>query len=1101
MLKIRNQRHYSLLIDKNNRYLAAFFQSFIMHQRILLRLLLSLVFFTFAHHLFAQPAWTINLLDSTKRSKKFEERKLGSEKMAEKKFTKVRRVFQNNFTHYNYYYNAHNKINAVIEKAKMAQKDDYTKLLTYYGYTLDNTAMQKIELDSVIFKATAGILLHDLRNDWIDNMYLLMGEAYFFKKDFDSAAATFQFINYNLFPRKKNEDDSHIVGTRNDNTTSSNLSIANKEKPNLLQRLTAQPPSRNDALVWMIRALIEQNEFGDAASLINTLQHDPNLPLRLVNDLDEINAYWFFKQNLYDSTATYLEKALTNAPTRQDKARSQFLLAQLFEITHQYDKATIYYNSASKNTIDPLMDIYAQLNNAKMMKVSDPVQMEKSILNLAHMAKKDKFESYRDIIFYSAGDLSLQKPDTSEAVFYYTKSLQYNVNNIHFKNKAYLQLASIAYDRKQYRLSFAMYDSLQSGDTTLTDQLAQIQDRRNALSKIVDKLIIIDLQDSLQKLAAMTVADRTAFVTALVKRLHKEQGVKEQEEDNGSMPISFDKKNEAPDLFAGDNSKDEWYFYNASARAKGLGDFKRRWGTRTNSDNWARKSAGESGTKNNGLTTPPDGAANDLDAAPGGAKNSMAKANSDLKATPPQNISFDGLMANIPLTPEQLQKSNALLSTNVFELAKLYQTALEDYPQAIITYDDCLQRFPDSLFNGDIYLGLYYCYNKLGNTEKAAYYKNLLNTKFATSHANKLLNNTLAPNATTKTAEGTKRYSDIYNLFIEGKFDEALAQKKKADSSYGTNYWSPQLLYIEAVYDIKQHNDSTAMAVLANISGLYPASPLAPKAERMIDVLKRRKEIESYLTALQVTRATDDTVLEAPLREKLVRNDQNLIVTPKRFDSSKTAIPKTISPIPGRGNDSAKTPAPLLVAKDSVKSKIPLTVVAKDSIKSIAAAPAKTAITKNNIKNITPLPQPAIINDTTKNAAPVLTNGPFTFNAALPQSVIMVLDKVDGTYVNESRNAFLRYVTENFRDQTITVTKDGVDKDISLLIFTSFANADDALQFLTKIKKAAPDEVSWLPPAKYSFLLISDTNLQLLKINKNLKEYKALLSKQYPGKF
>ena len=206
-----------------------------MQKSIVIQLLLSSLLMACVNIVFAQPAWTINLLDSSKRSKKFEERKLGSEKMAEKKFTVVRHVFQNNYTHYNYYYNASNKISAVIERAKGVQKDDYTKLLNYYPYSLENTATQKTELDSVIYKATAGILLHDLRNDWIDNMYLLIGKAYFLRKDFDSAAATFQFINYNLFPRKKNEDDNRIVGTRDD-AGSGNLSIANKEKRNILQK-------------------------------------------------------------------------------------------------------------------------------------------------------------------------------------------------------------------------------------------------------------------------------------------------------------------------------------------------------------------------------------------------------------------------------------------------------------------------------------------------------------------------------------------------------------------------------------------------------------------------------------------------------------------------------------------------------------------------------------------------------------------------------------------------------------------------------------------------------------------------------------------------
>ena len=1062
MLKIGNGWHYSLIIGKNYRYLAALFQPFTMQKRIFLRLITIIVFLIFVNNAFGQPAWTINLLDSTKRSKKFEERKLGSEKMAEKKFTKIRHVFQNNFTHYNYYYNANNKINAVIERAKIAQKDDYTKLLSYYGFTLENTALQKIELDSVLYKATAGILLHDLRNDWIDNMYLLMGKAYFLKKDFDSAAATFQFINFNLFPRKKDEDDSRIVGTRDDNTPAGGLSIANKEKRNLLQKLTAQPPSRNDALIWMAHTLIEQNELSDASALINTLQHDPNLPLRLVNDLEEIDAYLFYKQNIYDSAASHLEQALSNSFTKQDRARSEFLLAQLFELTHQYDKATIYYNKASKTTTDPLMDIYAQLNNAKMMKVSDTIEIERSILNLAHMAKKDKFESYRDVIYYSAGELALQKPDSNEAVFYFIKSLKYNQNNLHFKNKAFLNLASIAYDRKQYKLSYAMYDSLQSGDTTLINQLAEIQTRRNSLEKIVDKINIIEREDSLQKLAAMPELERNSFITKMSKRLRKAQGVKEDElnsNDNGSVPIGFDsKKNTAADIFGSESSSTDWYFYNATLKAKGFNDFKSKWGNRTNADNWARKSAAPATAKNNNISNTPDMGSNDLDALPGAKatlKNQLRPGSAELEnPAVVQDISIDGLMANIPLTPDKLKQSNTVLSSTLFELAKAYQVDLEDYRQAINTYDTCLKRYPDSLHDGAIYLGLYYCYNKLGITDKAIYYKNLVSKNFANSRAYKVLTNTLAATEDTKVGPGTQRYAGIYNLFIEGKFEEALSQKQKADSVYGNNYWSPQLLYIEAVYHIKQHHDSVAADKLNSIISLYPGSPLMPKAERMIDVLKRRKEIEKYLTALQITRDTSDVVLET--REKLVRNDANLIVTPKRFDSSKAVIPKNLPVIPGG-------------QKDSV----------------ISVAPGA----------------PLAVKDSVKKVIPIITNGPFTFNAADPQNVLMVLDKVDGTYVNESKNAFTRYVAENFRQQAIIITRDAVDKDVAILIFSTFSTAENALQFVNKIRKAAPEEVSWLPAAKYSFLIISDSNLQLLKNNKNLKEYKGLLSKQYPGKF
>lgn len=1013
------------------------------------------------------PTWTLNLLDSAKRSEKFENRKLGSERMAEKKFNLYRRVVQNNFTHFNYYYNANNKINLVLERAKDAQQDDYSKLLSYYPYSLENTASQKTDLDSIILKTTAGILLHDLRNDWIDNMYLLMGKAYFFRKDFDTAASTFQFINYNLFPRKKGEDGSRIVGST-DEATGSSISIANKEKQNILQKLTAKPPSRNDALIWMARTLIEQNELGDAASLISTLQNDPNLPKRLIDDLNDVNGYWFYKQAVYDSAAVYLEKGLTNAETKQDLARGEFLLAQLYEMKGRYDKASEYYIKASSHTTKALMDIHAQMNNAKMRKGNNEKDLDNGINNLLKLSKKDNFETYRDVIFYSAAELAMEKPDSNLATELFNKSLKYNENNIPYKNKAFLQLAEIAYSRKQYVAAFSLYDSLQSGDTTLKETLEQIQERRNALSKVAAQIIIIEREDSLQRIAAMDPVAREAFVKKLSKKLRKERGLKEEDYNMGTTDqITFDKDKDQPrDLFANnDKNSSEWYFYNASVKAKGFNDFKKKWGVRTNTDNWRRKAATSTTSNINpgaddlgsiGNMNPDDDTPAPQPAA--GGKNGLKRTDLAIKGDKSnkpnkgaagndggdagsegqlEDLSFEGLMSNLPLTPEQLETSNQKLAAAIYELGKLFQQELKDYSEAINTYNTSLQRFPDSLYEGEIYFNLSYCYSKLGINDKAAYYKNLVAQKYAGGKADKMLKELNAAKTGAKNPAATKAYENIYNLFIEGKFTEALEEKKKADSLYGNSYWTPQLLYIEAVYHVKQNEDSIAIAVLQDIATLYPKSALKPKAERMIDVLGRRKQIEEYLTNLQITRIPEDSVVVVHEGRRMVRNDSNLIKSPITYDTTKVA------------DKAITTPA------------------ATDSAKTIKSAP--------------------------------VVSGPYTFNAASPHLVAMLLDKVDPTYVNESKNAFARYTADNFRGAGITVSKDTVSKDMTLVLFTSFTTADEALQFLNKAKKAAPDEISWLPANKYSFILIDEENLQRMKSTKDIAGYKALLNKQYPG--
>lgn len=957
------------------------------------------------------------------KPEKFKTKVLKSEKTGEKKFTLPRRFIQNTVSHYNYFFNANKKINQVIERARIANKDNYAKLLPFYSYSLDNTASQKTELDSVIYKATAGILLHDLRSDWVDNLYLLIGEAYYLRKDFDSASMTFQFINYNLYPRKKKNDDQLIVGS-NENGNMNAISISSKEDGNIIKKTFTRPPSRNDALVWQVRTLIDMNESGEAAGLINTLQNDPVFPQRLKPALEEMAAYWFYKQQMYDSVLVHLENSMPNAADIQDKARREFLLAQLFEIINRQDEAAVYYDKAIKHTTDPLMDIYANLNKAKMLKSHDPAEIDKSIARLLQMSKKDKYEPYRDIIFFSAAQLALIKPDTSAAVFLFKKSTFYNQENISFKNKAFLKLAEISYSRKKYKDAYAFYDSLQTSDTTLGD-IAGIQERKNALAAIVSQINIIEREDSLQSIAAMSPADRDIFLKKLSKKLKKERGIKDDVTDyNNDASSFFNTQNTTSDIFGANDTKGDWYFYNNLIKSKGYTEFKRIWGKRQNVDNWRRLSSADITAGNTNVSGINQNA------------DPLGNTSGNISPVPVQkDISVDALLANVPVTKEKLDASNSKVSVSLFQLGKNYQNLLEDYGAAIDAYERSLRRFPDSLYAGELYLNLSYCYRKMGDLQKADYYKNLLLHKFEKSKFTQFALHPESMDPSKKDTAATRRYEEIYTLFIEGNFEKATQEKKQADSLYGANYWSPQLLYIESVYYIRNREDSTAIKILNQIITQYPSSPLKEKAVTMIDVLKRRNSIENYLSKLHIERDKEDSQI-------VVYDDPRII---KNF-------------------------LPDITVKNP---------------------------TQNNSVII---PGKAVI-DPSKKPPPPVSNGTFTFDPLTPQYVMMLLTKVDPVYSTEAKNAFNRYNKEKFYSQNIEITKDTLDKDRTVLIFTQFETADAAIKYMDQLKRNAPAEISWLPAEKYSFYIISNTNLDLLKENKNLKSYIELLNKKYPGKF
>jgi tetratricopeptide (TPR) repeat protein len=969
----------------------------------------------------AQPTWTFDPFGKEKKPKEYEEKILPSEKTADKKFTKGRRFSQNTLSHYNYFFNANNKLNLVIDRARTSQVDDYTQLLSFYPYSLDNTASQQIELDSVIYKATGGILLHDLRSDWVDNMYLLIGKSYYYRKLFDSAALTFQFINYNLFPRKKDEDDNRIVGA-NSSATSTKLSIADREKRNIIQRTFSLPPSRNDALIWLARTYVEANMFGESAGLINILQEDPNLPKRLKDDLNQVTAYWYFKQEGYDSAAVYLEKGLSTATNKIDVSRWNYLLGQLYEMNGTFDKASDYFNLAAKNTVDPLMDIYSRLNNAKMVRKSgDSIELNKNIATLLSMAKKDKYESYRDIIFHSVGLINLKKVDTTTAIAFFEKSLTVNQNNAAYKNKSHLQLGKIAYERKEYKIAADHYDSLDVNEPSIKKDSAEIADRKPTLRRLADQLIIIDVEDSLQMIAALSPLVRDAFIKKLSKKLRKDAGIKEEVEVNsgGAGLNSFDngKNNPPMDLFA-TSAKGDWYFYNASMKSKGYSEFKSNWGKRDNVDNWRRKSA-----MKNAIAPDVAGGMDPLAPAPEMSSTGAGK---------PVENSYDDLMLNVPTTPEKLDSSNTKIATALLTLAAIFQNELQDYEQAIYTYEIYLQRFPEKLEDGEVYLGLYYCYNRIGNSEKAAYYKNLLDTKFAESRSAKMLNDPLSLQPDQNNPIVSRMYQNIYDLFIQGGFDSALVMKKTADSIHGNNYWTPQLTYIEAIYYVQCEQDTDAIVKLDTLIKLFPTSPLSEKAKTLIDVLKRRKEIEAYLSSLEITRAPED--------------DKILIADNKTIETKKAV---------------AVTPSAPKLAE---------------------IKPIKT------------------MQDGAVSLPPSMLSGEFKWQPAKQHNVIMLLDKVDEVYVTEVVNAYKRYNTSNGLN-SISVSKLPLNAQQNMVSFSKFENAEEAILYFEKIKRAAPTQVSWLQASKYSFFIINDDNLQLLKTNKALDKYKQLLNNQYPGKF
>ena len=196
--------------------------------------------------------------------------------------------------------------------------------------------------------------------------------------------------------------------------------------------------------------------------------------------------------------------------------------------------------------------------------------IEKNVQELEKMARHDRFREYRDIIYYMAAQMELQRNDIGRAQQLLEKAIKYDRGNVAQRNNAYLKLAELAFVNKDYRQAYNFYDSVRLDDPELRD-IDAINAKKAMLGKMATQVEIMKRQDSLQRIAGLPEEERKQFVTKLMKELRNQAGLKE----TGNEPLTSGFGVTQLDIFSmTQSSKGEWYFYNTGLRAKGALDFK-----------------------------------------------------------------------------------------------------------------------------------------------------------------------------------------------------------------------------------------------------------------------------------------------------------------------------------------------------------------------------------------------------------------------------------------------------------------------------------------------------------------------------------------------
>jgi tetratricopeptide (TPR) repeat protein len=115
--------------------------------------------------------------------------------------SKTGKFYHNTTSYYNGYWNATELLRLNLINMKAANIDDYNSILEVEDYiNLPNPKMVDSDMNKAIEKVTVVYNIHE-PGDWIDDCYVLMAKAQYYKQDYETAEKTLQYFQEVFNPK------------------------------------------------------------------------------------------------------------------------------------------------------------------------------------------------------------------------------------------------------------------------------------------------------------------------------------------------------------------------------------------------------------------------------------------------------------------------------------------------------------------------------------------------------------------------------------------------------------------------------------------------------------------------------------------------------------------------------------------------------------------------------------------------------------------------------------------------------------------------------------------------------------------------------------
>jgi len=646
---------------------------------------------------------------------------------------------QNLTAHYNILYNAKELVNISEKNIQLSYADNYDRLITVYKEPNESLSQSELKnLDDAILKANT-IANEKSLSKYVDDAYFLIGKANHLKSNFFNAVEFFNYVYIN-YPKEKE--------------------------------------IRQAALAWKARSLIASDRMEEAESTLDTALSNIDSEKKSVADIYASRAQLYIYAKDDAQAINLLEKAIKTVKNKQKKIRWTYLAAQLYEITDNPQNALANYTKVIKSNAPFDMAFNANLSriNLKTELSGDTSGRTREIMALL---KDDKNRELLDQVYFQIANSYAQADNLEKAIENYNLAISKSTKNTNLKGLAYLELAEIHFNQSDFLMAKAYYDSTLTSLTNNYPDYLQIKRKADNLELLAKGLNTIAREDTLQMLATLPDPERRERISNLVLA----QAAKEQIRSNSADPGN-------PFMAVGQipaSSRDtRFYFNNSVALSQGLAEFKNRWGTRKLEDNWRRSQRTASEMPASILPDPGIVSGNFLPIP-------------EIKTEADTEAQIKEFLMSVPISPEQMLESNQKIASALYDIANYYRDISADTAEAVKTYEQLLNRFPENQNNLAVYYNLYRLYST-ADKKRSDEYKNILLSKFPDSPFAKII---LDPEFNNKLDEQeaafNRLYNDIYDLYVNKNYTEILNSVEKYRLVSGLQKVPAQLAYLNSL--------------------------------------------------------------------------------------------------------------------------------------------------------------------------------------------------------------------------------------------------------------------------------------------------------------